>query len=153
MADTIPDAFQKRTLYTDEQIYKFLKFPTAAASTVLQSLSSNSNTVTNTFQAVMVDKDEITVMIPSTQWDQLEKDIGGLEYEVGPISYRLVTFDVVLAPTLVGFMAVVTRALADANISVLPFAAYSRDHIFVSDADFDKTMQVLTCLKDGTIAR
>jgi hypothetical protein len=49
-------------------------------------------------------------------------------------------------------MAVVTRTLADANISVLPFAAYSRDHIFVSEADFDRALLVLNRLKDSTTA-
>jgi hypothetical protein len=48
-------------------------------------------------------------------------------------------------------MAVVTRALADANVSVLPFAAYSRDLVFVSEKDFDTAMQVLERLKTITI--
>ena len=63
------------------------------------------------------------------------------------VNYRLIAFDVVLDPTLIGFMAKITKALAGAKISVLPFAAYSRDHIFVADRDFDKAMQVLEDLK------
>jgi hypothetical protein len=157
MADNIPEAFQNGTLYSDQEIYKFLKLPTAASSSILQAMSKlptkqDNNNQAAVFQAFMVDKDEITVMLPSFHFDELQKDIADIEYEVGPISYRIITFDVVLAPTLVGFMAVVTRTLADANISVLPFAAYSRDHIFVSEADFDRALLVLNRLKDSTTA-
>lgn len=152
MADNIPEAFRNGTLYSDQETYKFLKLPATAASSILQAMSKlppQHNDVTP-FQAFMVDKDEITVMLSSSQLDDLQKDIANIDYEVGPISYRLITFDVVLAPTLVGFMAVVTRALADAHISVLPFAAYSRDHIFVSEVNFEKARQVLESLKEST---
>ena len=44
-------------------------------------------------------------------------------------------------------MAKITKALAIAKISVLPFAAYSRDHIFVAEDDFEKAMQVLERLQ------
>ena len=63
--------------------------------------------------------------------------------EISSIDYRLITFNVDLAPTLVGFMAFVTEKLATAQVSVLPFGAYSKDHIFVSTKDFDKAMAVL----------
>ena len=63
--------------------------------------------------------------------------------EISSIDYRLITFDVDLAPTLVGFMAFVTEKLATAQVSVLPFGAYSKDHIFVSTNDFEKAMVVL----------
>jgi hypothetical protein len=62
----------------------------------------------------------------------------------------LFTFDnVVLDPSLVGFMAVVTKALAENNISVLPYAAYSTDHIFVAEEDADQTMVILENLSDS----
>ena len=63
--------------------------------------------------------------------------------EISSIDYRLITFDVDLAPTLVGFMAFITDKLANAKVSVLPFGAYSKDHIFVSTQDFEKAMDVL----------
>ena len=60
------------------------------------------------------------------------------------IDYRLFTFDdVVLDPSLVGFMAVITKVLSDGNISVLPYAAYSTDHIFVAQKDYHKAKQIL----------
>jgi len=104
----------------------------------------------------MVDKDEITFMVCDEDWKRVETRDGGTETkdvddettidfktEISPIDYRLITFDVDLAPTLVGFMAFVTEKLATAQVSVLPFGAYSKDHIFVSTRDFDKAMDVL----------
>jgi hypothetical protein len=167
MANNIPEAFQNGTLYSDKETYKFLKFPTSQASSLLQSLLSiiNKSNANNNggqhFQAFMIDKDEISVMLSWEQFQQFQlmhnnsNDDNGsnnesMVYEVESLSYRLITFDVVLAPTLVGFMAVVTRDLADAHISVLPFAAYSRDHIFVSQQDYDTALTVLQNLKTKT---
>ncbi len=156
MADTISDALRNGSLYTDNETYAFVKLPTKSASWALGLMHKWQNTSSSTrcFQTFMIDKDEITLMIPFKQL-QAFKDASSSEnypeYEVGTISYRLITFDIVLAPSLVGFMAVVTRALADSNISVLPFAAFSRDHIFVSDQDFKTAMAVLEKLKTTTI--
>jgi hypothetical protein len=94
------------------------------------------------------DKDDITLMI--TMQDYLkEKDtsLSGGEnnnnVEVGEFSYRMITFNAVLDPTLIGFMATIIKALAAAEISVLPIAAYSRYHIFVQKRDYEKAMQIL----------
>jgi hypothetical protein len=62
------------------------------------------------------------------------------------IDYRLITFDdVVLDPNLVGFMAEITKVLASNgnNISVLTYAAYSTDHIFVANKDYTKATNIL----------
>jgi hypothetical protein len=45
---------------------------------------------------------------------------------------------------MVGFMAVVTHLLSEARLSVLPFAAYSRDHLLVRERDFERAWNVLS---------
>ena len=150
MADNIPDAFKNGTLFTDDRAYTFLNLPTSHAGQALEFLKSCQEENSTAFQTFMYDKDEITVMLPTSQFQAKFDAKDFPDHEEGTIQYRMITFDVVLAPTLVGFMAVVTRALADANVSVLPFAAYSRDHILVSEKDFDTTMQVLEKLKTTT---
>lgn len=179
MATTIEEAFQKGTVVSDDEVYVFLKLPISMRAQSLQFLSkmmipsstpSNNNNKNNTthnkkktpFQAFMLDKDEITMMVTAKDFEQFKSELVSVEdnnnndnddettttYEVGRIRYRLITFDVILAPTLVGFMAVVTKVLATHNVSVLPFAAYSRDHIFVSESDFNKAMDALGKLKE-----
>ena len=113
------------------------------------TLSSPSSS-TCPFGAFLVDKDEITFMVDNEVYsvvkggkDCRNEDENRSVIDNG-ISYRLFTFDdVVMDPSLVGFMAVITKVLAENDISVLPYAAYSTDHIFVADFDADKTKKIL----------
>jgi len=141
MPQTVDEALAQAELYTDDYKYHFIKLPsnaiTAAASVVAET--------GNPFTALLVDKDEVTLMLDSEDYEAYKHRL--LDHEVSTTLYRLITFNVVLEPTLIGFMARITQALANAKISVLPFAAFSRDHLFVSESDFDKAMQVLQELK------
>ena len=141
MAQTVEQALAQAELYSDSYVYRFIKLPanaiTAAAGVVAQA--------GNPFTALLVDKDEVTLMLEDEDYEEYKQRL--LSHEVSETRYRLITFDVVLESTLVGFMAQVTQALAKAKISVMPFAAFSRDHIFVSASDFEQAMQVLQQLK------
>ena len=113
----------------------------------------------------MLDKDEITVVVSCEVYDEYcregnrgkgENDAGKNHTHEYPddngIGYRLFTFDnVVLDPSLVAFMAVVTKRLADCNISVLPYAAYSTDHILVAEEDAERARAILEGLTDGLL--
>jgi hypothetical protein len=137
MATNIEDALQQGELFTDHQSYQFLKLPITSIAKAADAIAACSH-----FRALLIDKDEITVMMTVQDYQVHEQSLGD-DVEVGRFTYRLITFDIVLDPTLIGFMARITKALAAANVSVLPFAAYSRDHIFVSEADFETAVQVL----------
>ncbi len=113
------------------------------------SNSNTSSSSTSPFGAFLVDKDEITFMVDDEVYSTMKSENdsneeGNRTVTDNGINYRLFTFDdVVMDPSLVGFMAVVTKALAENHISVLPYAAYSTDHIFVADSDADKTKTIL----------
>jgi len=57
--------------------------------------------------------------------------------------WRMITFDMVLPFTLVGFLAVVSGALAEAGISIFTLSAYSTDHVFVKNRDLEKAVRTL----------
>ncbi|MEO1287370.1 MAG: ACT domain-containing protein [Chloroflexota bacterium] len=141
MSQTLSDALREATLVSDDYVYRFVKLPvnavTAAAGVIAEA--------GNPFSALILDKDEVTLMIEDEDFEQFKKRL--LNHEVSEIRYRLITFQAVLEPTLVGFMSTIATALAEENISVMPFAAYSTDHIFVSEADFEKAVGVLKNLK------
>ncbi len=84
-------------------------------------------------------------MNPADTWNSFPKQIP--DSTVSAESYRLITIDIELEPDLVGFMAHVSRAMADANVTILPFAAYTRDHIFVPEAKFDIAITALENLR------
>jgi len=57
--------------------------------------------------------------------------------------WRLITFDMMLPFSLVGFIAQVSEALAKERISIFAISAYSTDHIFVKNKDLEKSVRTL----------
>lgn len=58
-------------------------------------------------------------------------------------NFRLLTFDVKLDFTVVGFLAEISRILAEAEISIIALSSFSRDHILVKQNDLAKALKVL----------
>ena len=71
------------------------------------------------------------------------------DYTIAQKTYGLITFDAELEMELVGFMALVSTALAEVGISVLPLAAFTRDHIFVSSDQLKIAITALEKLKSS----
>jgi len=59
---------------------------------------------------------------------------------------RMITLTVHSSLEAIGFLAAITRALADAGISVNPVSAYYHDHLFVPLEKADQAMRLLTTL-------
>ncbi len=140
-AQTVAEALQQAKLYSDDYLYCFIKLP-ANAVIAAASVVAEAN---NPFTALLVDKDEVTLMLEEEDYGEYQRRLR--DAQVSEIRYRLITFDVELAPTMIGFMAAVSSALAEAGISLMPFAAYSRDHIFVHTDDYEKAIATLNGLK------
>jgi hypothetical protein len=60
--------------------------------------------------------------------------------------WRLITYDMMLPFSLVGFIAQVSEALANEGISIFAISAYSTDHIFVKNKDLEKAVKTLANL-------
>jgi len=60
--------------------------------------------------------------------------------------WKRLTFDVELPFELVGFLAAVTTALAEANVAVFAFSSYSTDHVLVKETDLDDAVSQLETL-------
>ena len=58
-------------------------------------------------------------------------------------NYRLLTFDVELDFSVVGFLAEVARIIAEAEISIIALSAFSRDHVLIKQEDLAKALKVL----------
>jgi len=142
MSQSVDKVLHSASLYSDGQIYRLLKLPpnaiTLAAGVVAE--------IGLPYCAMVADKDEVSLMIP----DEARKAYSARlrDAKVNEREYRLITLDAVLDPELVGFMARIAEALAAVRIPILTFAAYSRDHFFVSNDDFDKAMRTLQTLQE-----
>src|SRR5215813_1332084 len=144
MAQTVQQALATVQLYSDYQDYILVKLParaiTAAAGVIAE--------ISEPFCALIVDKDEVSLVIPADAWADFSARLPGNTVSEKP--YRLITFDGVLELSLVGFMAQVSRRLAEANVPILPLAAFTRDHILVPAHQFDIAMTTLQKLKSET---
>lgn len=141
MAQTVEQALLQAKLYTDNTLYSLIHLPPngimAAAGVLAQ--------VGEPFGALIADKDEVTLVLPAELVEDFSNRLR--EKRVGETDYRLITFDVELEPTLIGFMARVAAALAMAGVSILPFAAFSRDHLLVPAAQFEAAWEALKKLQ------
>ncbi len=129
-------------LYSDDAEYRILRLP-ANAITLGAGVVAEANLP---FSALIADKDELTLLLPEAACQAFSKRLRFAQ--VSEQSYRLITFEAELEPTLVGFIAQVSAALAAAGIPILSFAAFSRDHIFVPAEDFQRALAALRALQE-----
>lgn len=134
-------------LYCDGHNYKLLRLPVRAITLAAGIIAEASLP----FSALIVDKDEVSMMLPQDVCEEFEKRLRMAEFS--ELDYRLVTVDAVLAPDLVGFLALVSDTLAKAGIPILSFAAYSRDHFFVPAPQIDAALEALKSLQVPATAK
>ena len=86
------------------------------------------------------DKWEITLLLD-------EIDFGTIRYAIREAktegNFRLLSFDLEMDFNVVGFLAEVSRILAEAEISIVALSAFSRDHVLIKQADLPKALKVL----------
>ena len=144
MTQTVQQALSAAKLYTDDQIYKIVHLPIQglmAAAGVIAEISEP-------FSAVIADKDEVTLVLRAEDLQEYARRLPG--HIASTDDYRLITFDVELDPDLVGFMARISTALAEAKVTILPFAAFNRDHLLVPAVQFERAINALRNLQSGS---
>ena len=92
------------------------------------------------FSSITFDVSEVSLVLKTEEWEDLKENFHEYEEE-GP--YRLITFDIVLDLSIVGYLAVISRVLADAGISIYALSTYLRDHVLVKESDVEKAVEVL----------
>lgn len=92
------------------------------------------------FSSVTFDYSEVSLVLKTEEWEEIEQSFNGFLVE-GP--YRLITFDIVLDLSIVGFLAAVSARLAEAGISIYALSTFLRDHILVKEEDAKRAEKVL----------
>lgn len=141
MISTARRIMDEAVLYSDGRNYKLARLP-ANAITLAAGLVAEAGAP---FSAVVVDKGEVSLMLPVDVCQAFSKRLRLAT--ISELDYRLITIDVVLPLELVGFLAMISAVLAAAQIPILAFAAYSRDHIFVPAARFDDAIAAIESLR------
>ena len=86
------------------------------------------------------DRWEVTLLLDET-------DFGTIRHQIRDAktagNYRLLSFDVELDFSVVGFLAEITRILAEAKIPIVALSTFSRDHLLIKQNDLAKALKVL----------
>ncbi|MFN8527049.1 MAG: ACT domain-containing protein [Anaerolineae bacterium] len=141
MVQTAAEALKITKIVSDGEHYALIKLPPAALIAAAGVIAE----IGEPFASVMLDRYEVSLIIPSDAFGEFAKRLPGAEKS--PRDYRLITFDGDLSPDLVGFMARIAAALAEAGVWILPLGAYTRDHLLVPADQFDAAMTALDKLK------
>lgn len=96
------------------------------------------------FSSITYDYKEISIVTKISEWNKVKKNFILFEKD-GP--FRLITFNIVLDLSIVGFMATISKKLADAGISIYAISTFLRDHILVHSDEAEKAIIVLENLK------
>lgn len=140
MIAKLEQALANLQLIIDEGEYLLIKLParaiTAAAGVVAE--------IGEPFCALVVDPLEVTLIIPSEALDFVQRLPG---HTVAPESYRLITLDIELDLSLVGFLASISQSLAQAQVPIIALSAFSRDHLLVCADQLEAARAALDRLK------
>jgi hypothetical protein len=86
--------------------------------------------------AVIKDDRETTCVID-------ESKLGAQKFLGFEGNWRMITFDMVLPLSLVGFFAAVSGALAEAGVNIFTISAYTTDHVFVKNEKLETAIGAL----------
>lgn len=89
---------------------------------------------------IFMDPHEVTLILDEIDLGNMRRGLAGAKVANG---YRMLTFDSVLELSVVGFMAEISRILADAGVAILPLSAYSRDSLLIKQEDLAAALRAL----------
>ena len=130
-------------LYLPETRYAVVSLPLDDYRAVVETLLDATG-----FVSLIRDKQEVTLMIAEDCWHQTASRFPKAQARG---DWRMIRFDTFMDFSVVGFIAEISRALADADISILSVSSYSTDAVLVQDSQFNAAViavkQALTALQ------
>jgi len=113
------------------------------ASLPLSALAEAAPFVANSggaFAALVVERDEVSLTAPEALWREAPLRRRALR-ESGPL--RVISLDLDLDLSVVGFLAPAAVRLAEAGVSIVPQCAFLKDHLLVHAQDLEAAVRVL----------
>ncbi len=89
------------------------------------------------YVSVTRDKDEVTLILAEDLWHAMAGNFYGSQAQ---LRRRMIRFDTVLDFSVVGFIAEISRALAEADISILSLSTYRTDAVLVHEANYERAL-------------
>ena len=92
------------------------------------------------FTQLIIEPDVVTLVLPEAEWRALRPAFPAARLQ-GP--FRVISFDLDLPDDLVGFLAAVSRALADAGVPILAICGFAKDHVMVREEHVEKALTAI----------
>ena len=96
------------------------------------------------FMQLIAEPDVLTLLLPQSDWRLLKPAFPRARIQQ---PFRVISFGLDLPDDLVGFLAVASRALANAGVPVLAICGYTKDHILVREEHLEGALAALTALR------
>ena len=90
---------------------------------------------------IFKEKYETTLLLDETDFRTIRHAIREAKIEGG---FRLLTFNLELDFSVIGFLAEISRILAEAKIPILALSAFSRDHLLIKQNDLADALKALS---------
>ena len=116
-------------LYLPETRFVIASLPLDAYREALSSIVEMKD-----FVSLTRDKDEVSLISSEEEWAKIAHRFPSAQVQTGR---RMIAFDTILDFAVVGFIAEISRALAEAGISILNTSTYRTDLVFVHESRFD----------------
>ena len=116
-------------------LHKYFKHGRAVVAPETYAIVKTKRALINAL-AVIKDDRETTCIID-------ESKLGAQKFLGFEGDWRMITFDMVLPLSLVGFFAAVSGALADAGVNIFTLSAYTTDHVFVKNQKLETAVKSL----------
>lgn len=91
--------------------------------------------ITGKLWQLTVEPEVVTLLLDERDWRQLSPAFPRARVER---PYRAISFEVDFPPDFVGFLALVSGALASAGVPILAVCGFTRDHVIVREADLER---------------
>ncbi|MBS3055174.1 MAG: ACT domain-containing protein [Candidatus Aenigmarchaeota archaeon] len=87
-----------------------------------------------------VEPQEITLVVHERDWSNIGRDFIETQIEHG---YNIITMDVTVDLNVIGYLAVISRLLADVGVPIMVVSGHRTDHILIKKYDLQKAIFVL----------
>jgi hypothetical protein len=114
--------------------YVLLSLPTSSLAEAANILGRS----TGAFAALILERDEVSLTLPEHVWRAHAVKANAQD---GP--YRALSFNVDVDLEVFGFIAPAHVRLANARISIVPEAAFLKEHLLVHEKDLDQTVSIV----------
>lgn len=95
---------------------------------------------TTRFGVLIREPKEITLVVPRRKWLRMRHVFKHYE-AFGPS--KVITFDIRTPLDLYGFIAAISKVLAEAKISIVPISGFERAHLLVKKEELPRTVRLL----------